>query len=113
MLNELEDIYRQLRGLPKLERFDKNVDFKKLRNEGATVLDVRTVKEFNEGHIENAINIPVEELKDRIAEAKKLKQPILAHCRSGRRSGRATKILNKAGIKTFNAGGYKYLIKKL
>ena len=113
MLNQLEDIYRQLRGLPKLERFDKGIDFKKLRDNGATILDVRTVKEFNEAHIEGAVNIPVEELKARIAEAKKLKQPVLAHCRSGRRSGRATKILNKAGIKTYNAGGYKYLIKKL
>lgn len=113
MFNQLEDVFRQLFGMSKLERFDKGVDFKKLRNQGATVLDVRTVSEFNEAHIEGAVNIPVEELANRMDELKDVKQPFLAHCRSGRRSGRATKMLNKAGFKTYNAGGYKYLVKKL
>lgn len=113
MLNQLEDFYRKLFGLSKLERFDKNIDFKNLRNEGATVLDVRTVAEYEAGHIENALNIPVEELKGRIDELKSVNTPILAHCRSGRRSAKATTILNKSGLKTYNAGGYKHLIEKL
>ena len=113
MFNLIEDFYRSILGLSKLERLDEHVDFKKLIEEGATLLDVRRDEEYEMGHIENAIHIPVEELKSRLAEIEAANLPILVYCRSGRRSGKAKKILNKAGLLTFNAGGYKYLSKKI
>lgn len=60
------------------------------------ILDVRTVSEFEEGHIENAINIPVDELENRLNELNK-EDDLLVYCRTGNRSGTAVKILADAG----------------
>jgi len=60
------------------------------------VLDVRTKREYNEGHLENAINISHEEVEKRLSEIEKYKNtPILLYCRTGRRSGIVLDILKK------------------
>ncbi len=65
----------------------------------AVVLDVRTDKEFNEGHIINSIHIPQANVKDRIAELEKYKhKPIIVGCRSGQRSGQVCGKLKKQGF---------------
>jgi rhodanese-related sulfurtransferase len=58
------------------------------------VLDVRTAKEFNEGHIEGAINIDFHapDFEDQISELSR-DVPYLVHCRSGRRSTLALETL--------------------
>jgi rhodanese-related sulfurtransferase len=61
------------------------------------LLDVRTIPEYNEGHLENAINIPVQELADRLDELNK-NDEILVYCRTGNRSSTAVDILNNAGL---------------
>jgi len=68
------------------------------------LLDVRTPEEFSEGSIENAINIPVDELESRIGEIKNEK-PIVVFCRSGNRSSRAKKILEEKGFTNVTNGG--------
>jgi len=60
------------------------------------ILDVRTVGEFDEGHIEGAINIPVDELDSRLDELSK-DDELLVYCRTGNRSGSAVTILSDAG----------------
>ena len=60
------------------------------------ILDVRTVAEFNEGHIEGAINIPVGDLASRLDELSK-NHELLVYCRTGNRSGSAVAILSDAG----------------
>ena len=60
------------------------------------VLDVRTIGEFDEGHIMGAINIPVEELAGRLDELSK-DDELLVYCRTGNRSGSAVNILSDAG----------------
>jgi len=83
------------------------VDFKQLVQNGALILDVRTKEEFDAGHIDGAINIPVQVIKNHLEEIKGYnKNMVIAYCRSGRRSGNATNILNKANIKTVNGGGF-------
>ena len=66
--------------------------------EGYIILDVRTIEEFNTGHIPNAINIPNEVIYD---EATKIltdkEQVILVYCRSGRRSKEASSKLVELG----------------
>jgi rhodanese-related sulfurtransferase len=58
------------------------------------ILDVRTVSEYNSGHIPNASNIPVEELVARIGEiAIYNNTEIIVYCRSGVRSRQASDIL--------------------
>lgn len=60
------------------------------------LVDVRTVAEFNEGHIEGAINIPVEELDQRLDELPQ-DETIVVYCRSGNRSADAADMLDEAG----------------
>lgn len=60
------------------------------------ILDVRTKGEFSGGHIPGAINIPVQELPNRVAEIKKhIEQPVMVYCASGGRSPGAVSILLK------------------
>jgi rhodanese-related sulfurtransferase len=69
------------------------------------LLDVRTVGEFQSGHIAGAANIPVEMLTARLAELPKDK-PIVLYCRSGNRSAQAARILRSAGYTdVYDLGG--------
>ena len=61
------------------------------------ILDVRTVSEYVEGHIEGAINIPVQELEDKIDEISK-NDEFLVYCRTGNRSSQAVSILESSGF---------------
>lgn len=62
--------------------------------EDLLILDVRTKGEFDAGHIEGSIQIPVDELEDRINELEEYRgNPILVYCRSGNRSSQAVNIL--------------------
>jgi rhodanese-related sulfurtransferase len=58
------------------------------------ILDVRTKEEFDSGHLESAMLIPLDELESRLSELPKDK-PIIVYCRSGRRSTQASEILIK------------------
>ncbi len=63
------------------------------------LLDVRTVEEFVEGHIPNALNIPHKELEARLAELSGAKETqIVIYCRSGRRAEVAKQVLVKNGF---------------
>jgi rhodanese-related sulfurtransferase len=63
------------------------------------ILDVRTKKEFAEGHIPGAVNIPHTELEARIAELDDHKNnTIVLHCRSGQRAVTADEILRGNGF---------------
>ena len=64
---------------------------------GVTVLDVREPGEFQSGHIEGAMNVPLGKLEanlDRIPKG----QPVLAYCGHGERSSTAASLLERAGI---------------
>lgn len=74
-------------------------------NRGAVIIDVRTEQEWNEGHLPNAIHIPLNDLKDHIEEIKVIKKPVIAYCKSGGRSARATKLLKFYKIEAVNGGG--------
>ncbi len=73
---------------------------------GALVLDVRTKREFQGGHYEGAINIPVQELESRLGELTDKRRARVVYCASGMRSAQAVKILTKAGFsEVIDAGG--------
>ncbi len=61
------------------------------------ILDVRTVSEYESGHLEGAINIPVEELSQRLSELNPSDE-ILVYCRTGNRSTSAVRILKSNGF---------------
>lgn len=72
-------------------------DAKGLVQNGALLLDVRTPQEFAAGHIDGAVNIPVQELSGRMDELKDKERPIVVYCRSGARSGQAQSMLQGQG----------------
>ena len=78
------------------------------RDGSVTLLDTRTPGEFRRGHIEGFINIPVDELRERISEIDPGK-PVYVICQSGLRSYIATRILEGYGFDAYNfAGGFRF-----
>jgi phage shock protein E len=71
-----------------------------------TILDVRTPAEFAGGHVAGSINIPLNEVEQKLAEIKALKQPIILCCASGGRSGQATYFLKNQGLDCENGGSW-------
>ena len=79
-----------------------------LQKDSVTLLDTRTVGEFNRGHIPGFRNIPVDDLRDRIAELAPGK-PVYVICQSGLRSYIACRILAGFGFDAYNfSGGYRF-----
>jgi rhodanese-related sulfurtransferase len=71
--------------------------------DGAMLLDVRTNGEFSSGHIDGAKNVPLHELGSRLDRLSK-KKPVVVYCRSGARSARAARMLQKAGYTVHDLG---------
>ena len=84
-------------------------DVDKLPGDGSvTLLDTRTAKEFAHGHIDGFINIPVDELRERLGELDKGK-PVFVICQSGLRSYIACRILSGNGFECYNfSGGFRF-----
>ncbi len=84
-------------------------DLEKLKgDESITLLDTRTPMEYNRGRIDGFINIPVDELRDRVCELDKSK-PVYVICQSGLRSYIASRILAGNGFDAYNfAGGFRF-----
>lgn len=69
------------------------------------LIDVRTPEEFAGGHIAGAVNIPLQELSQRLGEIS-TEQPVVLYCRSGNRSAQAAQLLAKAGYpQIYDLGG--------
>ena len=75
--------------------------------EDIRLLDVREPYEYEEGHIENSVLIPVGELTERMEEIDEWKdETIVAYCRTGQRSAMAQQLLQSNGFEeVFNLDG--------
>ena len=75
-------------------------ELKQMSKQGNFVLDVRSLQEYKEGHIDGAILIPEYELKFRKNELPKNKdEKIIVYCQSGNRSRKACNYLKQIGYK--------------
>ena len=100
---------------------EKKAEYKKITSDEAKnimltekpiVVDVRSLEEYNEGHIPNAISIPLETIENEAETKLKNKDDlILVYCRSGRRSREAalrfiekgyTNVIDFGGIQDWN-----------
>ena len=78
-----------------------------LLKDDVTLVDVRTPAEYTIGHINGAVNIPLDELRKRLGEIDKNK-PQYIYCQSGHRSYLASRILIENGFDVWHlAGGYR------
>lgn len=71
------------------------------------ILDVRTLEEYNEGHIEGSVLLPDYDIKDKAETALKDKEEIvLVYCRSGSRSAAAAKeLIDMSYTNVYDFGG--------
>lgn len=74
------------------------------------IIDVRTPAEFEDGNVTGSINIPLQEIPDRLEEIKAIKEPIILCCASGNRSGQATHFLKNNGVECENGGSWLALL---
>lgn len=76
---------------------------------GAVIVDVRTPGEFASGHIQGAVNIPLDQLEKRITELNK-EIPVITCCLSGMRSEAAKRTLKANGFsEVYNGGNWAEL----
>ena len=73
---------------------------------GAILLDVRIPQEYQEGHIPESKNVPLQQLNNVVSVAKNTEIPLFVYCYSGARSRQATGLLQRMGYsKVNNIGG--------
>jgi rhodanese-related sulfurtransferase len=89
------------------------VDLKALVENGAQIVDVRSVPEYQSGHIKNSLNIPLPDIAANLSKIKKDK-PIITCCASGMRSASAKTLLKSKGYsEVHNGGGWMNLQQKI
>lgn len=86
-------------------------EIKTLLAKNHEIIDVRTPSEFAGGHMEGAINIPLQSIHRHLDDIAKLPQPVILCCKSGTRSGMAKSILKKQGIDCINGGSWQSVAK--
>ncbi len=91
----------------------KPESIKEYMDKGAVIIDVRTVGEFQNGHIKGSKNIPLDTISSKVSEIKQLDKPVIVCCQSGMRSAQAASIMKNNGIDVINGGGWQGLESKL
>ncbi len=82
-------------------------DLSEVVAQGAIILDVRTVGEFQQGHGKPSKNIPLDKLGQNIEKIKKWDKPVITCCASGMRSASAASTLKSHGIEAYNGGSWQ------
>ena len=77
-----------------------------LLQQNALVVDVRTPAEYRTGHVKGSRNVPLDRLQTFVRKEDPEARPIVTCCASGMRSGRAAKVLKKAGFTVANGGAW-------
>ena len=90
---------------------NSSADIEGYLKDGAVVIDVRTVDEFQSGHVEGSKNIVLNTIPAKVAEIKAMNKKVIAVCRSGARSGQATSFLSQNGIDVINGGPWQNVAK--
>ncbi|MCK9444647.1 MAG: FAD-dependent oxidoreductase [Tissierellaceae bacterium] len=105
--------FAALTGLNVLHSCFKQVHIDKVRElveEGAFIIDVRDKESFEKGHIKNAVNIPLQQVRDRIDEIPKDK-PVYLQCKTGQKSYNTIMALQHLGFENVIniSGGFEGL----
>ena len=97
--------FRELFGLDKREaRLVEAIQ------KGPYIIDVRTPMEYKEGHIQQAVNIPLEQISNNAGKIKKIGKPVITTSQTGTKSRRAKNRLVRKGVEdVYNGGGWIHL----
>lgn len=71
------------------------------------IIDVRKPSEFENGHAKGSINIPLDEIEERLQEFRKMKKDIVVVCGGGTRNKKAYNLLEEHGISCTAGGSWK------
>ncbi len=74
---------------------------------GAVVIDVREPSEFERGHVEGSLNIPLGKISSKANSISKKYSSVVTCCRSGIRSSQAAGILKNSGVEVYNGGSWQ------
>jgi rhodanese-related sulfurtransferase len=100
----IPDLFRRLffRKMIKMTTIDA------IKNPQATLIDIREPYELEiDGSVQNALNIPMGEVPERLGEIKEMPKPIVIFCRSGGRASSTLNFLKENGLEdVFNGGGF-------
>lgn len=92
----MNEFKRKLLGFKEVK---PNEAVRLINQEDALVLDVREDKAFRDGHILNAVNIPLGLLESRLDEIEVYKdKPVIVYCRTGQRAAKAAALLQRQGF---------------
>ena len=75
-----------------------------MKEDNSILIDVRTKDEYEENHLADAINIPLDKINEKIKDYEEIKidTNIIVYCKSGIRSSKAANILNKLEYKNIH-----------
>jgi rhodanese-related sulfurtransferase len=91
---------------PNFDSITPQAAYEKLQKEEPLLIDVRTPQEYNEGHIEGSLLIPLDTLEANLPKLANSKdRPLIVYCRSGARSAIASRLLADQGFKPLNVSG--------
>ena len=79
----------------------------KKKKSSPQIIDVRRPEDFAKGHAENSINIPLDQMEERLEEIKLIKVPIVVVCGGGTRNKKAHELLTSLGVVSVAGGGWK------
>ena len=103
-----------LNSLKNLFGIGPKVDYAALLKNGATIVDVRTKPEFENGHIKGSKNLPLGSLQQNLGKIKNKNTPVITCCASGMRSSSAKNILIAQGYtEVYNGGAWTSLQNKI
>ncbi len=89
------------------------IDYRELISRGAIIVDVRSQHEYKSGHISGSRNYPLDNIRTKLTDLRKMNKPVITVCLSGARSAMAKNILKSAGIEAYNGGAWTRLQSKL
>lgn len=95
------------------KRKNMSTEIKEYLDKEAVILDVRTLEEWDEGHIEGSKHIVLTVIPLEIEQIKSWNKPVIAVCRSGGRSGQAAQFLAQNGVDVINGGPWQNVDKHL
>lgn len=98
------EIRRKLHGVPQLGPLAAT---QTMNSDDTVVLDVREEAEYKQGHLANAVHVPLGQLAKRVGELEPYRdRPIVTYCRTGNRSNTAAALLRRHGFSSvFNLAG--------